>query len=125
MPGKTFTCRVITPEGVHLEKQAVSVQFPAQDGLVGVLANHAPMISLVGSGGLALQDDHDQIFYVEMTGGFAEVRDNVLTILADKALPPVQRAAEVGAGAKTLQEAREELAAQSRAQSSPPAAQGK
>jgi F-type H+-transporting ATPase subunit epsilon len=104
---KTFTCRVITPEGVLLEHTAVSVQFPAYDGLVGILANHAPMITMVGKGGLTLLDDQDRAFFIDMTGGFAEVRENVLTVLADQATPAIERPAE--ARARLLEEAREEL----------------
>lgn len=106
---KTFTCKVITPEGVLLERTAVSVVFPAHDGLVGILAEHAPMITMVGQGGLSLQDEQDRVFVVELTGGFAEVRENVLTVLADEARLPVERSLE--ARFRPLKEAREELAA--------------
>jgi F-type H+-transporting ATPase subunit epsilon len=84
------------------------VQFPAHDGLVGILADHAAMITLVGQGGLMLLDDQDRVVFTQVTGGFAEVRQNVLTVLADQATAPVERSAE--ARARLLEEARQELA---------------
>jgi F-type H+-transporting ATPase subunit epsilon len=104
---KSFICKVITPEGVLLEKPAVSAQFPVHDGLVGILPDHAPMITLVGRGALTLQDDGGRVFFVQMSGGFAEVRQNVLTILADQATGPSERTPE--AAMRPLEEAREEL----------------
>ena len=80
----TFTCQIVTPEGMVLQREAVFVRFPAHDGLVGVLPNHAPMISLVGQGSLTLRTADQRLYFLEMQGGFAEVRDNVLTILAEQ-----------------------------------------
>ena len=106
---KSFKCRVITPDGVLLDRPAVSVRYPVDDGLVGILADHAPMITLVGQGALTLRDGEGRVFFVEMTGGFAEVRHNVLTILAEQTGSVVERSPE--ARLRRLEEARRELAA--------------
>jgi F-type H+-transporting ATPase subunit epsilon len=104
---KSFTCRVITPEGVILDRPAVAVRLPAYDGLMGVLYDHAPMITLVGQGGLSMVDADGRVFVVQMAGGFAEVRENVLTVLADQAQPAAEGTIE--AHLRPLEEARREL----------------
>lgn len=107
---ETFRCRVITPEGPVLDREAVSVRFPAPDGLVGVWPNHAPMISLVGAGSLTLRGEDDRAWFLDMNGGFAEVRDNLLTILAVRTGELLERSPE--AVERPLDEAKRELTAQ-------------
>ena len=104
---KTFTCRVITPEGLKLQEQATSVKFPASDGLVGVLADHAPMMSIVGTGSLAVVARDGRKLFLPMEGGFVEIRDNVLTILAEQVGELLERSDE--GPEKTLAEAKRDL----------------
>ena len=47
---------VISPERVLFEGEAASVVAPAFDGEVGILENHAPMMTLLGKGTLRLPD---------------------------------------------------------------------
>ena len=104
---RTFTCRLITPEGEVFCRDAVSVRFPAHDGQVGVWADHAPMISLVGSGGVTVLTGHDERLFVEVSGGFAEVRDNVLTILTEQTGRVLEQKADTGD--RELDTARQQL----------------
>jgi len=104
----TFRCRVITPAGEILNRPAVSVRYPAHDGQVGILPNHAPMITLVGEGSLVLRTPADRKWFLEMNGGFAEVRDNLLTILAVRTGDLIEQSAE--AVERPLAEAKRELA---------------
>ena len=103
---KTFKCRVITPDGVVLDRSAVSVRYPAHNGLVGILADHAPMITLVGQGAMTLRGEDEKVFFVDLKGGFAEVRDNALAILAEQAGPVVEGGEAL---TRELDEARREL----------------
>lgn len=104
---QTFRCKVITPTGAMLDRDATSVRFPAADGLVGVWPNHGPMISLVGEGYLTLRTADDLAWFLQMNGGFAEVRDNVLTILAEQTGELLERSPE--AETKPLEQAKREL----------------
>jgi F-type H+-transporting ATPase subunit epsilon len=105
---EAFRCRVITPEGEILNRQALSVRYPAPDGQVGVLPNHAPMITLVGEGMLILRTQANRRWFLEVKGGFAEVRDNLLTILAVRTGDLIEQSAE--AAERSLAEAKRELA---------------
>ncbi len=80
----TFECAIITPSGPAFEGSATYVSFPAWDGQYGVMAGMAPLLGRLGSGPLHIDADGSRI---EMTleGGFAHVRDGVLTLLTEHA----------------------------------------
>lgn len=88
MSSSTLTLKVVSPEGVLVEAEATSVQFPGEDGLFGVLPRHAAMTSLTESGLLrARLADGQELEYL-IHDGFAEVRDNVVTVLTRSAEKP-------------------------------------
>ena len=71
---------VISPERVLFEGEAASVVAPAFDGEVGILDNHAPMMTLLGKGSLRLGDKR-----FDIEGGFLQVVDNNVRIVTEKA----------------------------------------
>lgn len=80
--------RIVSPEGVVVDTEVRSVVFPGEDGEFGVLPRHAAMVSLTESGLLrATGADGQGVEYV-IHDGFAEVRDNVVTILSRSAEKP-------------------------------------
>ncbi len=75
---------MISPEAVLFEGEATSVVAPAFDGEVGILEDHAPMMTLLGSGVLRLGGGGaDRRFNIE--GGFLQVVDNTVRIVTEKA----------------------------------------
>jgi F-type H+-transporting ATPase subunit epsilon len=62
------------------------VDVPGSEGDFGVLAGHSPFVTTLRPGILTMyREDGD--LRVVVTGGFAEVSDTSLTILADVAVP--------------------------------------
>jgi len=80
-------CLVITPERQVLDAGATAVVLPAHDGLVGILHDRAPLVCELGIGPLRVDttDGGSKRFYVD--GGFAQVLNNEVTILTDRAMP--------------------------------------
>jgi F-type H+-transporting ATPase subunit epsilon len=75
---------LISPEAVLFEGEAAAVVAPAFDGEVGILEDHAPMMTLLGNGVLRLGGGgSDQRFNIE--GGFLQVVDNTVRIVTEKA----------------------------------------
>ena len=75
---------VISPERVLFEGEATSVVAPAFDGEVGILQNHAPMMTLLGKGSLRVSGSgSDRQFQIE--GGFLQVVENNVRIVTEKA----------------------------------------
>ncbi len=81
---------VISPEAVLFEGDAESVVAPAFDGEVGILENHAPMMTLLGNGVLRLGGGGEagrgnaRNFNIE--GGFLQVVDNNVRIVTERAV---------------------------------------
>lgn len=81
----TLTVEVITGERSLLSESGVEmVSAPGAEGTLGILPNHAALISLLDSGELVIkkggQEDRMVVF-----GGFIEVLNNKVLILADSA----------------------------------------
>ncbi len=74
---------IITAERVVLTEESVtSVRVPGTDGQLGILPRHAPLMTTLAPGELILRkEDEEESFFV--TGGFLEVRDNHVAVLAD------------------------------------------
>jgi len=58
---------------------------PGVNGSFQILFNHAPIVSALDIGRIKLVDADDHEFLYAVTGGFVEMNDNLLTILAEKA----------------------------------------
>jgi F-type H+-transporting ATPase subunit epsilon len=79
-----LTVSVVSPERTLYEGEAESIVAPAFDGQVGILTNHAPMLTLLGTGELRLTaSGGDRKFTV--SGGFLEVADNRVRVVTERA----------------------------------------
>jgi len=79
-----LNCNVLTPERQIYEGQIDFAVVQAYDGEMGFLYNHAPLISELGTGEIRLRTgDNTEYFYVD--GGFVEIKNNSLIILAQEA----------------------------------------
>lgn len=82
---KLFRAALVSPEAQLLEAEVRSVKVPAHDGMIGILTHRAPLLTKLGTGVLELDlaDGRHQRFLI--SGGYAQMKDNVLTILTDQA----------------------------------------
>lgn len=81
---------IVTPAGLLMSENVAKLNLPAALGSVGVLRNHAPLMTTLDIGMIKyVQNDAEHFLAVH--GGFAEVKDNVVIVLADAA----ERAEEI------------------------------
>ncbi len=78
-----FRLSIVTPEKVFFEADIQSLIVPGTDGYLGVLSNHAPLITALAPGKIEFRDTEGQTRYMAVTAGFLEVSGNVATLLAD------------------------------------------
>ena len=98
---------VVTPEKTLLDETVDFVALPLYDGELGILPGRAPLIGRLGYGELRTkQGETVQRYYVD--GGFAQVRDNVVTVLTNRALST--EAIDPSAAARELEQAQEKVA---------------
>ena len=74
----------MTAEGVLLEGEADYCHIPTTAGSVGVLADHAPMLCAMPEGETLCRMEDGTESTVRHSSGVANVRENRVTILADR-----------------------------------------
>jgi F-type H+-transporting ATPase subunit epsilon len=77
---------VISAERAVFEGEADSVVAPAYDGLVGILARHAPFMTLLGKGIVKISGSGG-VRRLQVAGGFLQVARDVVRIVAGSASP--------------------------------------
>lgn len=78
-------CSVITPEEKVLEATATSVIIPAHDGQIGILKDRAPLLCKLGIGVMKMETTDQGLKEIYVDGGFAQVLNNNVTVLTDRA----------------------------------------
>ncbi len=105
----TLHFELVSPEKLLRSGEVFMVVVPGTEGDFGVLPGHAPLVSTIRPGAIAvypasMTDVPERIF---IDGGFAEVGAHGLTILAESALPVSE--IDVEGTARDLAAAREAL----------------
>jgi F-type H+-transporting ATPase subunit epsilon len=93
----TFQFNLVSPEKLLFAGQVNQVDVPGSEGDFGVLAGHAPFVTTVRPGILTMYREGGDL-RVAVSGGFAEVSDAGLTVLADVAVPVADVNREAFAG---------------------------
>jgi len=121
-----FHLTIVTAEGTLYEGDIEMLVAPAVDGEIGIMTNHHPLVTKLSAGAMRAvkADKTEEILFVN--GGYLEVLNNQVTILADaaenieniqilEAKAARERAAEMMKNVKddvTLEKMEEELRAQ-------------
>ncbi|MBP1655160.1 MAG: synthase epsilon subunit [Bacteroidetes bacterium] len=80
---KSFTIEIITPGRVVFSGQVTSVSAPGVEGGFQILASHAPFMSALGVGRLTTKGTDGADTRYATAGGFLEVKDNRVVVLAE------------------------------------------
>lgn len=82
---------IVTPERQLASTEAASVQIPGMDGDMTVMDNHAAVVTTLRPGIVSVAGQ--EMSYV-VTGGFAEISAEGLSILAEQAMPRAEASSE-------------------------------
>ena len=66
----TFEIEIATPERLLAREQAIRAQIPAAEGYIGVLPDHAPLLSELGIGAMTYTTPDDHRFSLAVRGGY-------------------------------------------------------
>ena len=80
-----FKLSIVTTEQIIYEDDVSSIIAPGSVGYLGLLTNHAPIITSLKPGKLTVKDTAGTELNFALSGGFLENSDNQCTILADSA----------------------------------------
>lgn len=90
MADGTLKLEVVTPELVAMRVETTSVVVPGVDGELGILKDHAPLLAGLKPGVVTYRTDVGTEKLV-VAGGFIEVANNVVSILA----PAAEKASDI------------------------------
>ncbi len=79
-----MTVRVIAPDKTVWDAPAEEVILPSTTGQLGILPNHAPLLTALETGVMRVRTGRDWLA-IALIGGFAEVDNNEVTILVNGA----------------------------------------
>ena len=78
---------LVSPDRLLMSVEADAVAMPGMEGDFGVLPGHAPLISALRAGIIAVEGGSEGPDQVYIAGGFTEVVADRLTVLAEEAVP--------------------------------------
>jgi F-type H+-transporting ATPase subunit epsilon len=84
-----LTLELATPTRMVVAETVDEVVVPGSEGYFGVLPGHAPLLATLGIGELTYRRGREER-HVAVAGGFAEVRNDKVIVLADSAELPEQ-----------------------------------
>jgi len=76
-----MTIEIITPDVILYEGDATYVGLPGSDGSLGILNNHAPLVTTLKAGEVVVKNENHEEFF-QVKGGTVEVLNNHITVLA-------------------------------------------
>ena len=79
----TFSFKILSPKAQILDEEVVSIVAPGEAGYLGVLANHAPLITTMTAGDLKIRfaSGNERRFHI--TGGILRVAHNTAVLLTE------------------------------------------
>ena len=101
-------CRVITPEEVVFDDEVDMVVARIADGELGVLVDHAPLVSTVEPGAVRISQGDERHVYAT-SDGFFKVSENLVQILVQEAVPASE--IDVSEAESRVEEAERDLSA--------------
>jgi len=104
--GRQLFCRIITPEQMIFDDEVDLVITRIADGEIGVLVDHAPVVSTVEIGDVRIQQGEEWSIYAT-SDGFFKVSENLVQILVEEAVPVGE--IDVGEAENRVEEAEREL----------------
>ena len=104
--GRQLFCRVITPEEIIYDGEADLVVARIADGDLGVMVDHAPLVSSLEIGEVRIREGEEQHVYAT-SDGFFKVSENLVQVLVEEAVSPDE--IDVDAAGNRVEEAEREL----------------
>ncbi len=83
MMDKMYFLEILTPEKMIFKGEIISLIAPGYEGYLGVLKNHAPLLSLLEAGTIEIKATH-LLKKFKITSGYLRIFKNNATILGEK-----------------------------------------
>ncbi len=77
-------CEIVSQDNILYEGDVDIVVIPGTSGIMGILPNHAPLLTTLNFGVVQVRKDGEEENFA-VAGGVAEIQPDIVTILADRA----------------------------------------
>ena len=81
----TYKLDTLSPEGSIFSGQVTLATFPTFSGTITILAGHTALVTKLSNGEVEIEQD-GQRQYIAIMGGFLEVSENIVSVIADFAV---------------------------------------
>lgn len=85
---KRFDLEILTPERVFYRGECVSLVVPIADGMLGIMANRAPITASIPGGEACLTDPSGEYRLFSLSAGMVDVEQNRVKVLCEYAFWP-------------------------------------
>lgn len=85
---------LVSPERALASQEATAVQIPGANGDMTAMPRHAPFITTLRPGVLTVINGSETTDYI-VTGGFAEISETAVSVLAERAVPKAEAHADL------------------------------
>lgn len=82
-----YHLQVITPTEIVFNEDIIALIAPGKQGYLGVLTDHAPLLTALKAGVLIITDKNNKKSYYRISTGFLEVNHNKASILVETIEP--------------------------------------
>ena len=83
---RTLKISIIRPGRPPYNTEGTSLTIPSYDGYIGILYDRKPLLSLMKEGLVTITNVNGKKTYFAVSGGFAEVENNVVSLLCDSVI---------------------------------------
>ncbi len=80
----TIRCEIVSQDRLVYKDDVDIVILPGIDGMMGILKDHSPVLSVLQFGVITVRKNNEEQFFT-VAGGIAEVQPDQVTVLADAA----------------------------------------
>ena len=78
-----FKLRVISPDRIFYEGEAIMLELNTVDGIVGIYKNHMPMTYIIEPGVMRITESEDSVKEAALHSGFIQILQEEITVLAE------------------------------------------
>ena len=78
-----FKLRVISPDRIFYEGEAIMLELNTLDGLVGIYKNHMPMTYIIEPGVMRITESEESVKEAALHSGFMQILQEEITVLAE------------------------------------------
>ena len=78
-----FKLRVISPDRIFYEGEAIMLELNTVDGIVGIYKNHMPMTYIIEPGVMRITESEESVKEAALHSGFIQILQEEITVLAE------------------------------------------